>query len=109
MSRFQFGVCEFSFPLLGTVGPADGSRGAGSWHAAGGRRRFHQLLSLNNKRVQESYLEAACQVRHSTQSIHLYTLVRQNYIRYSQSLPRDRSAWRASKRHHRRLKCTSPR
>ena len=42
---------------------------------------------LNNKRVQESYLEASVKYGIELQSIHLYTLVRQNFIRYSQSSP----------------------
>ena len=43
------------------------------------------------------------------QSIHLYTLVRQNFIRYSQSSPEARSVWRASKRASLRpRKCTFP-
>ena len=42
---------------------------------------------LNNKRVQDSYLEASAKYGIQLQSIHLYTLVRQNFIRYSQSSP----------------------
>lgn len=42
---------------------------------------------LNNKRVQDCYLEASAKYGIQLQSIHLYTLVRQNFIRYSQSSP----------------------
>lgn len=85
MSRIQFGVCEFSFPCWGPLA-LQMAREAGftgmQLADAGGSTNAYPL---NNKRVQESYLEAAAKYGITLQSIHLYTLVRQNFIRFSQA------------------------
>ena len=87
MSRVKFGVCEFSFPCWGPLAlqMAHEAGFTGSQLAdAGGSANAYPL---NNKRVQDSYLEAAAKYGITLQSIHLYTLVRQNYIRFSQNSP----------------------
>ncbi len=97
MSRIQFGVCEFSFPCWGPLAlqmaHEAGFTGMQLADAGGSTNAY----PLNNKRVQESYLEAAAKYGITLQSIHLYTLVRQNFIRFSQASPRAWSAWRASR------------
>ena len=59
MSRFQFGVCEFSFPCWGPLAlqmaHEAGFTGMQLADAGGSANSY----PLNNKRVQESYLEAA--------------------------------------------------
>lgn len=90
MGKYQFGVCEFSFPCWGPLaiqmaGEA-GFTGMQLADAGGSMNAY----PLNNKRVQASYLEAAERYGVTLQSIHLYTLVRQNFIRYSQSSPEGR-------------------
>lgn len=87
MDRFQFGVCEFSFPCWGPLAlqmaHEAGYTGMQLADAGGSTNAY----PLNNKRVQDSYLEASAKYGIQLQSIHLYTLVRQNFIRYSQSSP----------------------
>lgn len=87
MGRFKFGVCEFSFPCWGPLAlqmaHEAGFTGMQLADAGGSTNSY----PLNNKRVQESYLEASVKYGIELQSIHLYTLVRQNFIRYSQSSP----------------------
>ncbi|MCI6055685.1 sugar phosphate isomerase/epimerase family protein [Dysosmobacter sp.] len=87
MGRFQFGVCEFSFPCWGPLAlqmaHEAGYTGMQLADAGGSTNAY----PLNNKRVQDSYLEASAKYGIQLQSIHLYTLVRQNFIRYSQSSP----------------------
>ena len=85
MSRVKFGVCEFSFPCWGPLAlqmaHEAGFTGMQLADAGGSTNAY----PLNNKRVQDSYLEAAAKYGITLQSIHLYTLVCQNYIRFSQS------------------------
>ena len=87
MGRFQFGVCEFSLPCWGPLAlqmaHEAGYTGMQLADAGGSTNAY----PLNNKRVQDSYLEASAKYGIQLQSIHLYTLVRQNFIRYSQSSP----------------------
>lgn len=87
MSKFKFGVCEFSFPCWGPLAlqmaHEAGFTGMQLADAGGSTNAY----PLNNKRVQESYLEAAAKYGITLQSIHLYTLVRQSYIRFSQNSP----------------------
>lgn len=87
MGRFQFGVCEFSFPCWGPLAlqmaHEAGYTGMQLADAGGSTNAY----PLNNKRVQDCYLEASAKYGIRLQSIHLYTLVRQNFIRYSQSSP----------------------
>ena len=87
MGRFQFGVCEFSFPCWGPLAlqmaHEAGYTGMQLADAGGSTNAY----PLNNKRVQDCYLEASAKYGIQLQSIHLYTLVRQNFIRYSQSSP----------------------
>lgn len=87
MSSYKFGVCEFSFPCWGPLAlemaHEAGFTGMQLADAGGSANAY----PLNNKRVQDRYLEASAKYGIELQSIHLYTLVRQNFIRYSQSSP----------------------
>ena len=85
MSKVKFGVCEFSFPCWGPMAiqmaHEAGFTGMQLADAGGSANAY----PLNNKWVQESYLEASEKYGITLQSIHLYTLVRQNFIRFSKS------------------------
>ena len=98
MSRFKFGVCEFSFPCWGPLAlqmaHEAGFTGMQLADAGGSANSF----PLNNKRVQDSYLEASAKYGIELQSIHLYTLVRQNFIRYSQSSPEGKECMESIKK-----------
>ena len=87
MPRFKFGVCEFSVPCWGPLAlqmaHEAGYTGMQLADAGGSTNSY----PLNNRRVQDSYLEAAVKYGIELQSIHLYTLVRQNFIRFSQNSP----------------------
>ena len=69
MSRFQFGVCEFSFPCWGPLAlqmaHEAGFTGMQLADAGGSTNSY----PLNNKRVQESYLEAAAKYGIQLQSM----------------------------------------
>ena len=94
MSRIQFGVCEFSFPCWGPLAlqmaHEAGFTGMQLADAGGSTNAY----PLNNKRVQESYLEAAAKYGITLQSIHLYTRILSVSARLP---PRAWSAWRASR------------
>lgn len=87
MGKIKFGVCEFSFPCWGPLAVQmaheAGFTGIQLADAGGSTNSY----PLNNRRVQDCYLEASAKYGVELQSIHLYTLVRQNFIRYSQSSP----------------------
>ncbi len=87
MSKYKFGVCEFSFPCWGPLAlqmaHEAGFTGMQLADAGGSTNSY----PLNNKRVQDSYLDASAKYGIELQSIHLFTLVRQNFIRFSQSSP----------------------
>lgn len=97
MSRVKFGVCEFSFPCWGPLAlqmaHEAGFTGMQLADAGGSTNAY----PLNNKRVQDSYLEAAAKYGITLQSIHLYTLVRQSYIRFSQNSPEGRECMESIK------------
>ncbi len=83
MSKIKFGVCEFSFPCWG---PSDirmaheaGFEGMQLADAGGSPKSY----PLTNKWIQDDYLEASAKYGITLQSIHLYTLVRQGFIRSS--------------------------
>lgn len=90
MSRFKFGVCEFSFPCWGPLAiqmaHEAGFQGMQLADAGGSQNAY----PLNNKRVQSAYLEAAAKYGIELQSIHLYTLVRQGFIRSAPDSPEGR-------------------
>lgn len=87
MSKYKFGVCEFCFPCWGPLAlqmaQEAGFTGMQLADAGGSTNSY----PLNNKRVQDSYLEASTKYGIELQSIHLFTLVRQNFIHFSQSSP----------------------
>ena len=84
MGKIKFGVCEFSFPYWGpqAIRMAHEAGFSGMQLADGGGSMYS--YPLNNKWIQESYLESAAKYGVTLQSIHLYTLVRQGFIRSSQ-------------------------
>ncbi len=83
MAKIKFGVCEFSFPYWGpmAIKMAHEAGYSGMQLADGGGSQY--AYPLNNKWVQDSYLENAAKYDITLQSIHLYTLVRQGFIRSS--------------------------
>lgn len=83
MGKIKFGVCEFSFPYWGpqAIQMAHEAGFSGIQLADGGGSMYS--YPLNNKWIQESYLESAAKYNITLQSIHLYTLVRQGFIRSS--------------------------
>ncbi len=83
MAKINFGVCEFSFPYWGpmAIKMAHEAGYSGMQLADGGGSQY--AYPLNNKWVQDSYLENAAKYDITLQSIHLYTLVRQGFIRSS--------------------------
>ena len=97
MSKYKFGVCEFSFPCWGPLAlqmaHEAGFTGMQLADAGGSVNAY----PLNNKRVQESYLEASAKYGVELHSIHLYTLVRQNFIRCSQNSPEGRECMESIK------------
>ncbi len=84
MARFKFGVCEFSFPYWGpqAIQMAHEAGFTGMQLADGGGSMY--AYPLNNKWIQDSYLDNSAKYGITLQSIHLYTLVRQGFIRSSQ-------------------------
>lgn len=87
MSKIKFGVCEFSFPYWGpqAIRMAHEAGYTGMQLADGGGSMYS--YPLNNKWIQESYLEESQKYGITLQSIHLYTLVRQGFIRSSMRSP----------------------
>lgn len=87
MSKIKFGVCEFAFPCLGPsavrMAHEAGFEGIQLADAGGSVKSY----PLTNKWIQEDYLEASEKYGIALQSIHLYTLVRQGFIRCSQKSP----------------------
>lgn len=83
MTKIQFGVCEFGFPYWGpmAIQMAHEAGYTGMQLADGGGSQY--AYPLNNKWIQDSYLENAAKYDIALQSIHLYTLVRQGFIRSS--------------------------
>ena len=83
MDRIKFGVCEFSFPYWGpwAVKMASEAGYSGIQLADGGGSMYS--YPLNDKWIQDGYLESAAKYGVHLQSIHLYTLVRQGFIRSS--------------------------
>lgn len=87
MKKIKFGVCEFSFPCWGPsairMAHEAGFEGIQLADAGGTDKSY----PLTNKWIQEDYLNAAARYGITLQSIHLYTFVRQGYIRSSLSSP----------------------
>ena len=85
MSKIKFGVCEFSFPYWGpqAIKMAHEAGFEGMQLADGGGSMYS--YPLNNKWIQDNYMETAAKYNITLQSIHLYTLVRQGFIRSSLS------------------------
>lgn len=85
MSKIKLGVCEFSFPYWGpqAMKMAHEAGFEGMQLADGGGSMY--AYPLNNKWIQDSYMEQAAKYNITLQSIHLYTLVRQGFIRSSLS------------------------
>lgn len=85
MSKIKFGVCEFSFPCWGPsairMAHAAGFEGMQLADAGGSAKSY----PLTSKWIQDDYLEASAKYGITLQSIHLYTLVRQGFIRSSLS------------------------
>lgn len=83
MSKIKLGVCEFSFPYWGpqAIKMAHEAGFEGIQLADGGGSMY--AYPLNNKWIQDSYLEQSAKYGITLQSIHLYTLVRQGFIRSS--------------------------
>ena len=83
MSKVKFGVCEFSFPCWGPsairMAHEAGFEGMQLADAGGSPKSY----PLTNKWIQDDYLEASAKYGITLQSIHLYTLVRQGFIRSS--------------------------
>ncbi len=87
MSKVKFGVCEFSFPYWGpqALKMAHEAGFAGMQLADGGGSMYS--YPLNNRWIQDSYMENSAKYGIQLQSIHLYTLVRQGFIRSSLNSP----------------------
>lgn len=87
MSKVKFGVCEFSFPYWGpqALKMAYEAGFAGMQLADGGGSMYS--YPLNNRWIQDSYMENSAKYGIQLQSIHLYTLVRQGFIRSSLNSP----------------------
>lgn len=87
MSKIKFGVCEFSFPCWGPsairMAHEAGFEGIQLADAGGSAKSY----PLTSKWIQDDYLEACAKYGITMQSIHLYTLVRQGFIRSSLSTP----------------------
>lgn len=83
MSKIKFGVCEFGFPCWGPsairMAYEAGFEGIQLADCGGTDKSY----PLTNKWIQEDYLNASQKYGITLQSIHLYTLVRQGYIRSS--------------------------
>ena len=99
MGRFKFGVCEFSFPCWGPLAlqmaHEAGFTGMQLADAGGSTNSY----PLNNKRVQESYLEASVKSMVLSSSPSTSTRWSARTSSGTASPPRrDRSAWRASER-----------
>lgn len=81
MERFRLGVCEWSFPCWGTLSlKMAHEAGFEGMQLGDGGGSLHGY-PLTNPGVQEDYLEAASRYHMALQSIHLYTLGHQGYLR----------------------------
>lgn len=87
MSRFKFGVCEWSFPCWGPLSIKMASEAGFTGMQLGDAGGSLHSYPLTDKRVQDSYLEAAEKYGVELQSIHLYTLGHQGYVRSSFNSP----------------------
>lgn len=87
MSKIKFGVCEFCFPFWGpqAIQMASEAGFSGMQLADGGGALYS--FPMNNKWIQDSYLENAAKYGIVLQSMHLYTLARQELIKCSPNSP----------------------
>lgn len=81
MARVQFGVCEWSFPCWGALSLKMASEAGFTGIQLGDAGGSLHAYPLTDQRVQDYYLEASEKYGVELQSIHLYTLGHQGYIR----------------------------
>ena len=91
MAKIKFGVCEFSFPCWGPsamrMAHEAGFEGMQLADCGGAAKSY----PLTSKWIQDDYLEASAKYGITMQSIHLYTFVREGYIRSSLLTPEGQS------------------
>lgn len=95
MSKIKFGVCEFSFPCWGPsairMAHEAGFEGIQLADAGGAPKSY----PLTSKWIQDDYKNACAKYGITMQSIHLYTLVREGYIRSSLATPEGKSGMKS--------------
>ncbi|MCX4373394.1 MAG: sugar phosphate isomerase/epimerase [Dysosmobacter sp.] len=90
MSGFKFGACEWSFPCWGALALKMAREAGFTGMQLGDAGGSLHAYPLTDRRVQEHYLEAASKYGIELQSIHLYTLGHQGYVRHSPDSPEGR-------------------
>lgn len=81
MERFRFGACEWCFPCWGPLSLKMAHEAGFSGMQLGDGGGSLHAYPLLDKSVQAAYLEAAERYSMALQSIHLYTLGHQGYLR----------------------------
>ena len=81
MERFRFGACEWCFPCWGPLSLKMAHEAGFSGMQLGDGGGSLHAYPLLDKSVQAAYLEAAERYDMALQSIHLYTLGHQGYLR----------------------------